>query len=191
MLLPKKILSGIATIISLSFFLPACEGETPPMQNPPKEITTLAYTLIPTGGGADAVLSYEDLDGENGANPPSFIIEPLKANTSYNGTIVILNKRVSPAADIGSEVRAEGEDYQLFFETEGGANASFAYTDQDNNGNPIGLMTTLTTGNPGSGRIKISLVYQPEKGATGVASGDISNAAGRTDKEVIFDVLIQ
>ncbi|WP_124144956.1 type 1 periplasmic binding fold superfamily protein [Okeania hirsuta] len=161
------------------------------MQNPPKEITTLAYTLIPTGGGADAVLSYEDLDGENGANPPSYIIEPLKANTSYSGTIVILNKRVSPATNITSELLAEAEDYQLFYETEGGANATFTYTDQDNDGNPIGIMTTLSTGSPGSGKINIRLVYQPEKDATGVASGDITNANGRTDKVVSFDVLIQ
>jgi len=191
MLLPKKIAAGIATLIGLTFFLPACEGETPPMENPPKEITTFSYTLVSTSGGADAVLSYEDLDGESGANPPSFLIEPLKANTSYTGTIILLNKRVSPAANITSEINAEAEDYQLFYETEGGANATFTYTDQDNNGNPIGIMTTLTTGNPGSGKIKISLLYQPAKDATGVASGDISNADGRKDKEVVFDVLIQ
>lgn len=189
--LPQKIVYGIATILSLSFLLLACEGETPPMENPPKEITTFSYTLVPINGGADAVLSYEDLDGESGANPPSFLIEPLKANTSYSGSIILLNKRVSPAVDITSEVSAEAEDYQLFFETEGGANATFTYTDQDNNGNPIGIMTSLTTGNPGSGRIKISLIYQPDKDAAGVASGDISNANGRKDKEVIFDVLIQ
>ncbi|MEL6252160.1 MAG: type 1 periplasmic binding fold superfamily protein [Bacteroidota bacterium] len=191
MLLPKKIAAGIATIISLSFFLLACEGETPPMQNPPKEITTFSYTLVPTSGGADAVLSYEDLDGESGANPPSFLIEPLKANTSYTGTIILLNKRVNPVANITSEINAEAEDYQLFYETEGGANATFTYTDQDNNGNPIGITTTLTTGNSGSGKIKISLLYQPEKDASGVSSGDIANAAGRTDKVVSFDVLIQ
>ncbi len=55
MLFPKNITSQISFLLALTFFLTACEGETPPMENPPKEITTLAYTLIPT---AEVLMPY-------------------------------------------------------------------------------------------------------------------------------------
>ena len=40
-------------------------------------------------------------------------------------------------------------------------------------GNPVGLATSLTTGAAGSGTYTIHLEHEPEKSASGVASGDI------------------
>ncbi|MDW3645607.1 MAG: type 1 periplasmic binding fold superfamily protein [Bacteroidia bacterium] len=186
----KKFFYGMIAILAISFSFVACEDEEPPIPNPEEVITTLAYTLIPDGGGADAVLSFEDLDGDGG-NPPSYLTEPLKANTTYSGTLILLNKQETPAEDITVEIAEEDEDHQFFFELGGGANATIAYKDTDANGNPVGIMTTFTTGDAGSGTLKITLRHEPVKDATGVAIGDITNADGETDIEVTFDILIQ
>ena len=68
---------------------------------------------------------------------------------------------------------------------------TFEYTDADDNGNPIGILTTLTTGEVGSGNLRIVLRYGPNKNADGVFSGDITNAGGETDIEVVFPITIQ
>ncbi|WP_153183526.1 hypothetical protein [Okeania hirsuta] len=130
------------------------------------------------------------MDGENGANPPSYIIEPLKANTSYSGTIVILNKRVSPALTLPPSYRQKAKIISFFTKQR--------EEQMQLSPIPIRIMTAIPLdhdnpnhGSPGSGKINIRLVYQPEKDATGVASGDLTNAKCRTDKIVSFDVLIQ
>ncbi|MEZ7887763.1 MAG: type 1 periplasmic binding fold superfamily protein, partial [Flavobacteriales bacterium] len=61
----------------------------------------------------------------------------------------------------------------------------------DEEGNPIGLSTVLTTGEMGSGTITVTLRHEPNKDAAGVSSGDIANAGGETDIEVTFNVEIQ
>lgn len=186
----KNFIYNLIAILALSFSFVACEDEEPPIPNPEEVITTLAYTLIPDGGGNSIILSFEDLDGDGG-NPPSYVTDPLQANTTYNGTILLLNKQESPAEDITVEVAEEDVDHQFFFEVGGGANASVAYADTDANGDPVGIMTTLTTGDAGSGTLKITLRHEPVKDAAGVSSGDITNADGETDIEVTFNVLIQ
>jgi len=37
----------------------------------------------------------------------------------------------------------------------------------------------------------VTLRHQPDKGAIGVSDGDITNAGGETDIEVLFDVIIE
>ena len=41
------------------------------------------------------------------------------------------------------------------------------------------------------GNLKITLRHRPQKNAEGVASGNITNAGGATDAEVIFPVAIE
>ncbi|MBK7753909.1 MAG: hypothetical protein IPI41_15275 [Flavobacteriales bacterium] len=84
----------------------------------------------------------------------------------------------------------EGVDHQFFFQP-AGANITFAYSDADANGNPIGLQTTMASGTASVGSLKVTLRHEPDKTAAGVASGDITNAAGETDIEVTFPVVIE
>ena len=67
----------------------------------------------------------------------------------------------------------------------------FAYADQDNNGNPIGLSFELTTGDAGNESYTITLRHEPDKTASGVSGGDITNAGGETDIEVVFDITVE
>ena len=68
-----------------------------------------------------------------------------------------------------------------------GHHTDLSYADTDANGAPIGLETTMTTGDAATGKLQVTLRHEPDKGATGVAQGDITNAGGETDIQVEFD----
>jgi len=172
----------------LIIILSACEKDDPVIPNEEELITTLTYTMT-ASGGAPVVLSFQDLDGDGG-NTPIISADGLSANTTYAGVISLLNEQSSPADNITDEVAEEDEEHQLFYQSSV-SGLTIAYTDQDADGNPVGLQTTLTTGDPGSGTLTITLRHEPMKGATGVAQGDITNAGGETDIEVTFNINVQ
>ena len=85
----------------------------------------------------------------------------------------------------------EGLEHQFFYQsTPTDVITNFNYEgENDTDGNPIGLdfsFATRTAG--GAGTLRITLRHLPNKSATGVASGDITNADGETDVEVDFPV---
>lgn len=165
------------------------EPEDPIIPNEEEVITTLNFTLTPDGGGAPVVFTFQDLDGDGG-NPPVVTDGVLDVNSTYTGSLELLNELESPAEDITTEVQDEAEEHQFFFESSlSGINIS--YDDLDVNGNPIGLNTILNTDGLASGTIIITLRHLPNKDAVGVSSGDITNAGGETDIEVVFNVEVQ
>jgi len=149
-------------------------------------ITTLRYTLFDTAGNSTVVLLFRDVDG-SGGNPPEFVVTgQLKQNSYYVGSLQILNESVNPAVDITPEILQEGIDHQFFYAVSGGLDISFRYADTDTNGKPIGINTILTTGSASRGSLRIILRHQPDKNATGVSTGDLTNAGGETDVEIDF-----
>lgn len=186
----KNNLLLIIGLISM-VFVSSCEKDEPEDPIIPHEeevITTLNYTLTPDSGDA-VVLTFQDLDGDGGDDP---IITggTLIANTTYSGSLELLNEIESPADDITEEIEEEGVDHQFFFQTTVN-DMDVAYNDMDANGHPIGLASILTTNGMNSGTLTIILRHEPSKDAAGVSDGDITNAGGETDIEVTFDVDIQ
>ena len=170
-------------------FITSCKKDDPIIENEEELITTLIYTLTPEAGGDTIVLSFQDLDGDGG-DTATITGGTLEANTIYNGSLVLLNELESPAEDITVEVQEEAEEHQFFFEiTISGL--SITYDDLDDNGNPIGLLSKITTTGSGSGTIKVTLRHEPNKNAAGVSTGDITSAGGETDIEVTFNVVVQ
>ncbi len=186
--MPYKFLF-ISLLFSSSLFFTSCDPEVidPPVD--PELITTLNYTLTPMGGGTAVMLSFQDIDGDGG-NAPIITDGVLAANQTYTGAIELLNESESPAENITEEIEAEDDEHQFFYQTSV-SDLSLVYTDQDGNGNPIGLTTTLTTGDAASGNLTIILRHQPDKSASEVSNGDISNAGGETDIEVTFPISVQ
>lgn len=178
---------GLILIISVLTFT-ACENDSK-KPNEEELITTLKYTLTPQGGGTPISLTFTDLDGEGG-DDPVLSVSNLAANTTYNGSIEVLNELESPAEDITEEVEEESEEHQFFYSSSI-SGVTVSYTDQDGNGNPIGIATTLVTTGSGSGTLVITLRHEPNKSASGVSSGDITNAGGETDIEVTFNITVQ
>lgn len=167
----------------------ACEPDDPIIPNEEEVITTLTYTLTPDGGGDAIILRFQDLDGDGGDAP---IIEGgiLATNQSYVGTLDLLNEQETPASSISDEILEEDEDHQFFFQTDiTGLNVT--YSDQDADGNPIGLRSQLTTTEAGKGTLTLILRHEPYKSASGVSNGDITSAGGETDIEVSFDIDVQ
>jgi hypothetical protein len=175
-------------IVILTLLFSACE-KTPIIPNGEEVITTLRYSLSPSGGGTPVVLTFQDLDGDGG-NSPIITGGTLEANQTYTGTLTLLNETVDPVDNISTEVEEEDADHQFFFESTV-SGLSIQYTDMDDDGNPLGLSSTLTTTTAGSGTLKITLRHEPNKSATGVSTGDISNAGGETDIEVSFNITVQ
>jgi hypothetical protein len=145
--------------------------------------------LTPQGGGDVVSLVFSDPDGD-GAIAPTITGATLAANTVYNAVITLLNESVSPAEDITEEVEAEQEEHQFFFSTSGSLNLTVSYADQDADGNPLGLLTTCTSGASSSGDLTVILRHEPNKNAEGVKDGDLTNAGGETDIEVTFPITI-
>ena len=162
--------------------------EDPDIPPEPELITTLNYTLTSSGGDV-VVLSFQDIDGDGG-NAPIVMNGTLAANDSYTGSLELLNESVSPAEDITQEIMEEDEEHQFFFQSTV-PGLTVAYGDQDEDGNPIGLITNLFTADAGSGSMTIILRHEPNKSGEGVASGDITNASGETDIEVTFTIDVQ
>jgi|TARA_R110000737_G_scaffold306362_2_gene314072 hypothetical protein len=183
-----KILSGLAFVAILSI-MTSCEKEDPDIPNQEELITTLTYTLTPVAGGNAIVLSFKDLDGDGG-DAPILTGGALTANQEYMGTLILLNESVTPTESISDEVKEEDDEHQFFFQSSI-AGVEITYTDMDADGNPLGLKTTLKTGDAGSGNLTIILRHLPIKTATGVSDGDITNAKGETDIEVAFSLDVQ
>ena len=181
---------NVFLLLLSSIILFSCSDDDPAPVNEEEVITTLTVVLTATGQN-DVTLQSVDLDGD-GPNAPVITVTggSLAANTTYTGSITLLNETETPVEDITEEIEEEDEEHQFFFEVTGSLTGT-TYNDQDSNGNPIGLSFNLTTGATGPGTILITLRHELNKTATGVPGGDITNAGGDTDIAQSFDVSVQ
>lgn len=184
----------IGLFLSGMLIVSCSDDDLPPAENEEEVINEVTLTFSPVGGGADVVGTYVDPDGEGTENPVLSNIE-LTAGTTYNLSITMENTLVSPVEDITEEVREEGDEHQVFFSWTDGvfanptgsgninATGSVNYTDQDSNGNPIGLSTDWTAANQSStgGQFTILLKHQPD-----VKSATTTSADGETDIDITW-----
>lgn len=182
-----KKLKALTTTLVFSLFIFACSNDDQPV-NEEEVITTVIATFI--GGGEIITLTSRDLDGD-GPNPPEITVSgPFNNGVTYVGSLTFLNELETPVEDITIEIEEEDDEHQIFFQINNNL-GTFAYTDADANGNPLGLSFSFTAQNAGTGQLTITLRHEPNKNAPGVAAGDITNAGGETDAEVTFNVTVQ
>ena len=149
--------------------------------------------FTPQGGGSTVTFRYFDEDGADGPIAPTATGGTLAANSTYNVAMTFLNESETPTEDITAEILEEADEHQIFFAKTTALDLAFAYADVDGDGNPLGLNTIFTTGVSSSGQLTVILRHEPDKGATGVSTGDITNAGGETDVETTppIEVVIQ
>lgn len=182
----KKLLA--VALISV-FTFSSCNNDDPIAVNEEEVITTVTTTLI--AGSQTVTMTSRDLDGDGPNAPVVTVSGDLLVNTSYTGAVSFLNESVTPAVNLTMEIKAEGDQHQLFFQAPA-AIGSFAYTDADVNGKPIGLAFTLRTGTAAAtGNIVVVLRHEPLKSAAGVAAGSIANAGGATDAQITYPVKVK
>ena len=182
-------LLSFATIIAFSLILTSCDKDDPEIPNEEELITTVNFTLTPVDGGDSVTMSFEDLDGD-GEEEPVIVGGTLSAFTVYNGSLDLLNKTETPAESVTEEIEEEDDEHQFFFETTV-PGLTVVYSDADDDDFPVGLLTSVSTGDVGSGTLTVTLKHEPVKDAEFVAQGDITNAQGETDIQVTFPVNVQ
>ena len=183
----KNNLKFLALFLSTSLVFTSCSNDDAPV-NEEEVITTVIVTL--TSGGETITLTSKDLDGDGPNAPEVTVSGNLIANTVYTGSTRFLNELEDPADEITDEVEEEGAEHQVFYQLLSSL-GTVTYTDTDVDGRPIGLSFTLTTGSTaGTGNLTVTLRHEPNKTASGVASGDITNAGGSTDAQVTFPLQV-
>lgn len=188
-----KTLKNLSILFISALVFTACssDDDNPEPVNEEEVITTLTATLVPVGGGTTITLQTQDLDGDGPNDPEITVSGALAANTTYNGTLELLNETESPAESINEEIEEEDEDHQFFFQITNSL-ATFTYDDFDEDGNPVGLEFTVTTDDTtGAGTLTITLRHEPSKSANGVSDGDITNAGGETDIQAVFSISVE
>ena len=166
------------------------DDDTAQPVNEEEVITTVTATFTPTGGGTAITLTSRDLDGDGPDAPVVTASGNFATGTVYTGTVTFLNELTNPAGNITEEIHEEGVDHQIFFQQQG--LGTFAYTDTDANGHPIGLAFTYTAASaPAAGTLTLTLRHLPNKSGANVSTGNITNAGGGTDAEVTYPVVIQ
>jgi len=179
----KKIIS---TLLSLSLFvtLLSCnDNDSPELIQEEEVITSVIVTL--QSADNTVTLSSVDLDGD-GPNEPVLSVQGLlNANATYTGSVRFLNESVTPLEDITEEVKEEAEEHQVFYSFTAPIN-SVTTSDNDSNGNPLGLDFTLTIGAAGTGGFGITLRHEPKKPNTGIL-----DAGGETDVAVNFTISVE
>jgi hypothetical protein len=181
----KKIVVALISVFTFA----SCNNDDPIAVNEEEVITTVTTTLV--AGSQTVIMTSRDLDGD-GPNPPVVTVSgDLLINTTYTGAVSFLNESVTPAVNLTLEIKAEGDEHQLFFQAPAAIGA-FTYTDADANGKPIGLAFTLRTGAAAAiGNIEVVLRHKPLKSAADVASGSIANAGGATDAQITYAVKVK
>jgi hypothetical protein len=177
---------GTFMTITAALFFASCDNDdTPDPVNEEEVITTITATLTPVGGGATITLQSRDIDGDGPGAPVITVTGgDFAGNTTYNGTMEILNETESPAEDVTEEILEEDDEHQFFFEFTGSI-AGVTYSDTDGDGNPLGQTFALTTGTAGAASLRIVLRHEPTKPNNGLA-----DAGGETDFDVTFSNLL-
>ena len=179
-------LFGVFTLL----FSACSDDDDPVIPNEEEVITDLVYVLTPDDNSGIVTMTFSDPDGD-GANPATITVsDSLRANTTYAGILSLTNAS-DPAdpEDITTEIREENVEHQFFFIVGGGLNAEITYADEDDNGDPLGVLTEVATQGESEGTLRIVLRHEPDK-AAGATIGDPSPAGGETDIQVTFPVVI-
>ncbi|WP_299460029.1 hypothetical protein [uncultured Microscilla sp.] len=180
----KTISRLLLSILCAMVLLSSCKkaDDPAPATNEEELITDLTLTFTNQANTSEVItMTFSDSDGPNGPQTGTFNISGnLSASAKYNVAFKVENKSETPAEDVTTEIKEEGAEHQVFYNTTG--NLQFqSYTDKDANGNPIGISTTFSTGIAGTATLKVTLKHQP-----GVKTASTTVVDGETDIEVNF-----
>ncbi len=188
------------SLLSLVIFTSCEDDDIVPEEEEEEEVITDVTLIFTSDAGAVVTASAQDPDGEGVQELVVLDEIQLQAGTNYTLTFDIMNNLESPGEDIGDEIAEEDNEHQIFFAWTEGAfsnptgngnidNASdpVNYNDADGNGNPLGLNTSWTTGDPTTAAFfTVRLQHQPDVKTSTSGAND-----GDTDFELQFVLNIQ
>ena len=188
------------SLLSLVIFTACEDDEIVPEEEEEEEVITDVTLIFTSDAGAVVTASAQDPDGEGVQELVVLDEIQLQAGTNYTLTFDIMNNLETPGEDIGDEIAEEDDEHQIFFAWTEGAfsnpsgngnidNASdpVNYNDADGNGNPLGLNTSWTAGDPTTAAsFTVRLQHQPDVKTSTSGAND-----GDTDFELQFRLTIQ
>lgn len=160
-------------------------------------ISEVILTFTPTGDGDVVSATWFDADGEGSGAPTIDNIELIEG-TEYTLTMTLTNTLADPDEDKTAEIAGEDDEHMFFFaftenifsDPTGNGNVDSRsddvnYNDQDENGFPVGLSTTWTTGDhtETTGEFTVVLKHQPD---LKTATSDVS--VGGTDINITLPI---
>lgn len=191
---------GLLAAAFMAFTFVACDsdddnGTTPPPAGDEEVITDLVLTFQNADTQTSESFTFSDPDGPGG-NPPTIDVITLVPG-AYSVSITVLDASdPNDIEDLTEEIaEEEADEHQFFFELLNGAEdiITVAYADTDEDGKPIGQQTVWAISDATSGdeKVRITLIHEPNKDATGASEGTLSPAVGgETDIEVEFDITV-
>ena len=188
------------SLLSLVIFTACEDDDVVPEEEEEMEVITDVTLVFTSDAGAVVTASAQDPDGEGVQELVVLDEIQLQAGTNYTLTFDIMNNLETPGEDIGDEIAEEDDEHQIFFAWTEGAfsnptgngnidNASdpVNYNDADGNGNPLGLNTSWTAGDPTTAAsFTVRLQHQPDVKTSTSGAND-----GDTDFELQFQLTIQ
>lgn len=188
------------SLLSLVIFTACEDDDVVPEEEEEMEVITDVTLVFTSDAGAVVTASAQDPDGEGVQELVVLDEIQLQAGTNYTLTFDIMNNLETPGEDIGDEIAEEDDEHQIFFAWTEGAfsnptgngnidNASdpVNYNDADGNGNPLGLNTSWTAGDPTTAAsFTVRLQHQPDVKTSTSGAND-----GDTDFELQFRLTIQ
>lgn len=154
-----------------------------------EEINRMIYTLTNSENASDLVImTFDDPDGEGGADGTTTVVGTLSANASYSGAVQFLHVHEDgDIDDIGADIAEdEADEHEVFYST---SLVTVEKLDNDANGNPLGMVTTVTTGDAAEGPFTITLVHEGKKPNTGLT--DALSGEGVPDIEQSFTITVE
>jgi hypothetical protein len=154
-------------------------------------ITTATLSLTNTASTTDVITAT--VESLNSTPNYTGATLNLKANTTYTGSVTLLDKTKTPTVDATQEIREKlNEHLFVYTYTPSGTTTSalsVTLTDRDSNPSPgpypVGLTTRMQTGTTaGSGSLRVELRHQPN-------SKDGTRQPGSTDLDTSFPVVIK
>ena len=188
------------SLLSLVIFTACEDDDVVPEEEEEMEVITDVTLVFTSDAGAVVTASAQDPDGEGVQELVVLDEIQLQAGTNYTLTFDIMNNLETPGESIGEEIAEEDDEHQIFFAWTEGAfsnptgngnidNASdpVNYNDADGNGNPLGLNTSWTAGDPTTAAsFTVRLQHQPDLKTSTSGAND-----GDTDFELLFRLTIQ
>ena len=154
-----------------------------------EEINRMIYTLTNSENASDLVImTFDDPDGELGEDGNITVSGALSANSTYSGAVQFLHVHEDgDIDDIGADIAEdEADEHEVFYST---SLVTVERLDNDANGNPLGMVTRVTTGDAAEGPFTITLVHEGKKPNTGLT--DALSGEGVPDIEQSFTITVE
>lgn len=194
---------GLSSLLVAGLMMTACNKDDslpvvpPAVENEMEVITDVKLIFTNAANSSDVVEARaEDTDGLGVAEMTVIDTINLDTNKTYTLTFEIMNNLETPGENIGTEIAEEKENHQVFYSFSdnafsapaGNGNIDTAsdplnYSDEDANGNPVGLKTSWTTPSTvlSGGSFTVKMMHQ-----AGVKTATSTAADGDADFELTF-----